>query len=150
MEQGAVPSAYQGDPKQTTDLLNAALATEIVCVLRYRHHYFMASGMHGESIAQTFQKYSQEEQGHADHPPPEAPPAMPVFTRLAAIAAVPAAQAMFDVLTQANRFALIYRINAVKRAETRERKIREFVAMLARTLGLQLGTGNTPFTDVPP
>ncbi|MEU7842136.1 YdeI/OmpD-associated family protein [Micromonospora sp. NPDC049114] len=51
---------------------------------------------------------------------------------LAAIAAEPAAQAMFDVLTKANRFALIYRLNAVKRAETRERKIGEFVAMLAR------------------
>ncbi|GAA0523099.1 hypothetical protein Ade02nite_96560 [Paractinoplanes deccanensis] len=51
---------------------------------------------------------------------------------LAAIADEPAAQAMFDVLTKANRFALIYRLNAVKRAETRERKIREFVAMLAR------------------
>lgn len=51
---------------------------------------------------------------------------------LAAIAANPAAQAMFDVLTKTNRFALIYRLNAVKRAETRERKITEFVAMLAR------------------
>jgi uncharacterized protein YdeI (YjbR/CyaY-like superfamily) len=51
---------------------------------------------------------------------------------VAAIAAEPAAQAMFDVLTKTNRFALIYRINAVKRAETRERKIGEFVAMLAR------------------
>ncbi|MFD6568811.1 YdeI family protein [Micromonospora profundi] len=51
---------------------------------------------------------------------------------LAAIAANPAAQAMFDVLTKANRFALIHRLNAVKRAETRERKIVEFVAMLAR------------------
>lgn len=51
---------------------------------------------------------------------------------LAAIAAVPAAQAMFDVLTKTNRFAIVYRINAVKRAETRERKIGEFVAMLAR------------------
>ncbi|BCY08912.1 hypothetical protein L3i22_040000 [Actinoplanes sp. L3-i22] len=49
-----------------------------------------------------------------------------------AIAAEPAAQAMFDVLTKTNRFAFIYRINAVKRAETRERKIGEFVAMLAR------------------
>ncbi len=56
---------------------------------------------------------------------------------LAAIAAVPAAQAMFDVLTKANRFALIYRVNAVKRAETRERKINEFVAMLARHETLQ-------------
>ncbi|WFE39994.1 YdeI/OmpD-associated family protein [Micromonospora sp. WMMD998] len=51
---------------------------------------------------------------------------------LAAIAADPAAQAMFDVLTRTNRFALAHRLNAVKRAETRERKIREFVAMLAR------------------
>ncbi len=51
---------------------------------------------------------------------------------LVAIAANPAAQAMFDVLTTTNRFALIYRVNAVKRAQTRERKIREYVAMLAR------------------
>ncbi|EXG82601.1 YdeI/OmpD-associated family protein [Cryptosporangium arvum] len=51
---------------------------------------------------------------------------------LAAIAAVPAAQAMFDVLTKTNRFSLIYRVNAVKKAETRERKIGELVAMLAR------------------
>jgi uncharacterized protein YdeI (YjbR/CyaY-like superfamily) len=51
---------------------------------------------------------------------------------LAAIAADPAAQAMFDVLTKANRFALIHRVNAVKRAQTRERKIAEIVAMLAR------------------
>ncbi|MFG1927163.1 YdeI family protein [Cryptosporangium sp. NPDC048952] len=51
---------------------------------------------------------------------------------LAAIAVVPAAQAMFDVLTKANRFALIHRVNGVKRVETRERKIVEFVAMLAR------------------
>jgi uncharacterized protein YdeI (YjbR/CyaY-like superfamily) len=49
-----------------------------------------------------------------------------------AIAAVPAAQAMFDLLTRTNRFALVHRIGAVKRAETRQRKIGEFVAMLAR------------------
>jgi uncharacterized protein YdeI (YjbR/CyaY-like superfamily) len=51
---------------------------------------------------------------------------------LAAIAADPAAQAMFDILTKTNRFALINRVNAVKRAQTRGRKIGEFVAMLAR------------------
>lgn len=50
----------------------------------------------------------------------------------AAIAAVPAAQAMFDVLTRTNRFALIHRTNSVKQAATRERKIAGFVAMLAR------------------
>ena len=50
----------------------------------------------------------------------------------AAVAADPAAQAMFDLLTKTNRFALIYRLGAVKRPATRERKIAEFVAMLAR------------------
>ncbi|GHJ07378.1 hypothetical protein TPA0907_17450 [Micromonospora humidisoli] len=51
---------------------------------------------------------------------------------LTAVAADPAAQAMFDVLTRTNLFALVHRLNAVKRAQTRERKIVEFVAMLAR------------------
>ncbi|MEV4726155.1 YdeI/OmpD-associated family protein [Micromonospora humida] len=51
---------------------------------------------------------------------------------LTAVAADPAAQAMFDVLTRTNLFALVHRLNAVKRAQTRERKIAEFVAMLAR------------------
>jgi uncharacterized protein YdeI (YjbR/CyaY-like superfamily) len=50
----------------------------------------------------------------------------------AAVAADPAAQAMFDVLTRTNRYALIHRLGAVKRAETRERKIAQYVAMLAR------------------
>jgi len=51
---------------------------------------------------------------------------------LAAIAAVPEAQAMYDVLTSTNRYALLHRLGAVKRAETRERKIKGYVAMLAR------------------
>ena len=63
---------------------------------------------------------------------------------LAAIAADPAAQAMFDELTKANRFALIHRVNSVKRAQTRERKISEFVAMLAR------GETIYPQKDQPP
>ncbi|QGF25260.1 hypothetical protein Rai3103_14120 [Raineyella fluvialis] len=50
----------------------------------------------------------------------------------AAIAAVPEAQAMFDMLTSTNRYALIYRTTSVKRQETRERKIAQYVAMLAR------------------
>lgn len=63
-----------------------------------------------------------------------APPSTAQFPEdlAAAIAADPAAQAMFDVLTKTNRYALIHRLGAVKRAETRERKIAEFVAMLAR------------------
>ncbi|SCL46771.1 Uncharacterized conserved protein YdeI, YjbR/CyaY-like superfamily, DUF1801 family [Micromonospora peucetia] len=51
---------------------------------------------------------------------------------LAAVAADPAVQAMFDVLTKTNRYAFIHRVGSVKRAQTRERKIAEFVAMLAR------------------
>ncbi|BCJ47740.1 hypothetical protein GCM10010168_20990 [Actinoplanes ianthinogenes] len=62
-------------------------------------------------------------------PPSEAEVPADLMT---AIAANPEAHAMFEVLTKTNRFAMIYRINAVKRAETRQRKIGEFVAMLAR------------------
>jgi bacterioferritin len=47
-------------------VLNEALATEIVCVLRYRRHYFMASGIHAESVAAEFLQHSNEEQAHAD------------------------------------------------------------------------------------
>ena len=50
----------------------------------------------------------------------------------AAVAAVPEAQAMFDVLTRTNRYAMIHRLATVKRAETRQRKVEQFVAMLAR------------------
>ena len=47
-------------------LLNEALATEIVCVLRYKRHYFMAQGIHAEPIAAEFLQHANEEQGHAD------------------------------------------------------------------------------------
>ena len=65
---------------------------------------------------------------------------------MAAIAAEPAARAMFDLLTSTNRFALIYRVNSVKRAETRKRKIGELVAMLARheTIYPQKARPSTP------
>ncbi len=63
--------------------------------------------------------------------PPQSEAAVPADLALA-IAADPAAQAMFEVLTKTNRFALIHRLNSVKREDTRSRKIGEFVAMLAR------------------
>src|SRR5205814_7070133 len=47
-------------------ILNEALATEIVCVLRYKRHYFMASGIHSEAVAAEFLQHANEEQGHAD------------------------------------------------------------------------------------
>jgi bacterioferritin len=66
IEKGAMTTAYQGDVKVVIDLLNQALATEIVCVLRYKRHYFMARGIAAESIADEFQAHAKEEQGHAD------------------------------------------------------------------------------------
>ncbi len=66
IEQGAVTDGYKADRKTVIKVLNEALATEIVCVLRYRRHYFMASGIHAESVAAEFLQHANEEQGHAD------------------------------------------------------------------------------------
>jgi bacterioferritin len=66
IENGAVTSGYSADRETVIKLLNEALATEIVCVLRYRRHYFMASGINAESVAAEFLQHANEEQGHAD------------------------------------------------------------------------------------
>ena len=66
IENGAVTQGYSADRQTVIKLLNEALATEIVCVLRYRRHYFMASGINAESVAAEFLQHSNEEQGHAD------------------------------------------------------------------------------------
>jgi bacterioferritin len=66
IEQGAVTVGYAADRSEVLKLLNEALATEIVCVLRYRRHYFMARGLEAKSIAEEFLAHSNEEQGHAD------------------------------------------------------------------------------------
>ena len=66
MEQGAVTEGYKADPKQVVDVLNQALATEIVCVLRYKRHYYMARGIHAQAVADEFLEHATDEQGHAD------------------------------------------------------------------------------------
>ena len=66
IEDGAVTEGYSADRETVVKLLNEALATEIVCVLRYRRHYFMASGINAESVAPEFLQHANEEQGHAD------------------------------------------------------------------------------------
>ena len=66
IQDGAVTLDYKIDKDQAIKLLNEALATEIVCVLRYRFHYFMASGIHKDGAATEFLEHSNEEQGHAD------------------------------------------------------------------------------------
>ena len=64
--EGAVTGGYAGDPKAACRVLNDALATEIVCVLRYRRHYFMAKGIHAGPVKQEFLEHANEEQAHAD------------------------------------------------------------------------------------
>ena len=66
IEQGAVTEAYQADRATVLKLLNEALATEIVCVLRYKRHFYMANGINAPNAAAEFQQHAMDEQGHAD------------------------------------------------------------------------------------
>lgn len=66
IEEGAVTAGYSADRATVLKLLNDSLATEIICVLRYRRHYFMARGIDSKSIADEFLTHANEEQGHAD------------------------------------------------------------------------------------
>ena len=66
IEQGAVTQGYSADRDTVLRLLQEALATEIICVLRYKRHYFMASGINAQSVAQEFLQHATEEQMHAD------------------------------------------------------------------------------------
>ena len=66
IEEGALTFDYKADRETVIKLLNEALATEIVCVLRYRRHYFMAEGMNAESVKSEFLTHAGEEQAHAD------------------------------------------------------------------------------------
>ena len=66
IEKGAVTEGYSADRETVVKLLNEALATEIVCVLRYKRHYYMATGIHAEGVAAEFLQHANDEQGHAD------------------------------------------------------------------------------------
>lgn len=66
MEMGAVTSGYRGNRETVIRILNEVLATEIVCVLRYKRHYYMATGIHAQAVAQEFLEHANEEQTHAD------------------------------------------------------------------------------------
>ena len=66
IEEGPVTPSYEADKATVLKLLNEALATEIVCTLRYRRHYFMANGLVAEAVKKEFLVHAQEEQGHAD------------------------------------------------------------------------------------
>src|SRR5438874_47695 len=66
MDQGAVTDGYKADLETVLKVLNQALATEIVCVLRYKRHQFMATGLSAQSVADEFAEHAAEEQSHAD------------------------------------------------------------------------------------
>lgn len=66
IEKGAVTPGYRADRVTVLRVLNEALATEIICTLRYKRHYFMAKGIHSNAVAQEFLEHAGEEQRHAD------------------------------------------------------------------------------------
>jgi bacterioferritin len=66
IERGAVTEGYQADLETVIRLLNEALATEIVCVLRYKRHFYMATGINAQPVGQEFLQHANEEQLHAD------------------------------------------------------------------------------------
>lgn len=66
MDDGAVTAFYRADKDRVVEVLNEVLATETVCTLRYRAHYFMAKGVHAPGIEDEFLEHAKEEQEHAD------------------------------------------------------------------------------------
>jgi bacterioferritin len=66
IEAGPVTAAYGADAKRVIDVLNEVLATELVCVLRYKRHYYTAQGVHGPAVAAEFLEHANDEQRHAD------------------------------------------------------------------------------------
>ena len=66
MMQGAVTGAYRADVDKVCEVLNEVLATEIMCVMRYKANYFAATGLHSEAVAEEFKVHAAEEQQHAD------------------------------------------------------------------------------------
>ena len=66
MADGAVTAGYKADREQVIKVLNDVLATEIVCVLRYKRHYYMADGLSSESVKQEFLEHANDEQTHAE------------------------------------------------------------------------------------
>jgi bacterioferritin len=66
IEDGPITDSYKADRETVLKILNEALATELICVLRYKRHYFMAKGINSEPVAQEFLEHAAEEQEHAD------------------------------------------------------------------------------------
>jgi bacterioferritin len=66
MEEGPVTESYRADPAKVIEVLNEVLATEVVCTLRYKNHYYMAQGIHSQAVADEFLEHAHDEEMHAD------------------------------------------------------------------------------------
>lgn len=66
LDDGAVTAGYQGNREEIISMLNSALATELVCVMRYKRHYYTASGLENGAVKAEFLEHAKEEQEHAD------------------------------------------------------------------------------------
>jgi len=115
IEEGAVTAGYTADRKTVLKLLNDALATEIVCVLRYRRHYFMARGIHSQAVADEFLEHSNEEQQHADQ----------IAERIVQLGGEP----RFDPSELAGRSHSEYRVGRTVQDAIRENLIAERIAI---------------------
>ncbi|MFE3200518.1 ferritin-like domain-containing protein [Embleya sp. NPDC055664] len=119
MDKGPVTAAYGADLERVVEVLNTALATEIVCVLRYRQHHFAAKGVHGETVAEEFLVHSNEEQEHADK----------LAARITQLGGVPD----FDPSTAAGRAHSQYETSSDLTEMIRENLVAERIAIQAYT-----------------
>ncbi len=129
MDKGPVTSAYGADVVRVLDLLQQALATELVCVLRYKQHHFSASGMNAEPIAAEFLVHSQEEMAHAEL----------IAARIAQLGGEPD----FDPQTLTPRAHSEYRTAGSLRQMVEENLVAERIAVASYTEMIAwLGTGD--------
>jgi bacterioferritin len=115
IEEGAVTEHYSGDRDKVLELLNEALATELVCVLRYRHDHFMAKGVSSRAAADEFLEHSVEEQGHADQ----------IAERIVQLGGEP----NFDPETLTKRSHAEYRIGRTVQEAIKENLVAERIAI---------------------
>ena len=132
VEEGAVTENYHANREKVVELLNEALATELVCVLRYRHDYFMARGIHSRAAAEEFMEHSVEEQQHADQ----------IAERIAQLGGEPD----FDPSSLKARSHAEYRIGRTLQEAIKENLVAERIAIESYREMIQFIGDNDPTT----
>ncbi|MDP3701282.1 MAG: ferritin-like domain-containing protein [Hylemonella sp.] len=135
LEQGAVTSSYEADRTEVIRMLNQALATELVCVLRYRSHHFMARGIHSRTVGAEFLAHANEELGHADS----------LATRIVQLGGVPD----FSPQSLEGRSHAEYTTGTTLTGMIRENLVAERIAIQAYREGIRfLGTQDSTTSDL--